>query len=103
MTFFSHFPKSAFWSHILLGMVAVFSLPVLPETAQANAGEEIVGQQFSVVELKKTDTEQPLFLQQAQPTRQLHLQQAVEFCEFSAKLYRLLIVSNPPIRAGPLS
>lgn len=101
MMLFSHFPKSAFWSHILLGMVAVFALPSLPNI-EPNEAAERVEQRLNFAELKKAETEQTFFLQQEQPNRCILPLQAVEFCEFFAKPYRLLSFTQPPIRAGPV-
>lgn len=102
MTLFSHLPKSFFWSHILLGVLAVFSLPASQGVESHLVGEEIVEQRLNFSELKKAETEQALFLQQEQQNASLQPRQAVEFCEFFAKPYRLLSLSPPPIRAGPI-
>lgn len=97
---FSSFSKSAFWSPFLLGLVAFFALPAV--SVEANASRPAVEQHVLRVEQalsQQAEITQSLFLQQ---TSSFSLSQAVEFCEFFAKPYRLLGFSQPPIRAGPV-
>lgn len=102
MALFIRFSKPAFWTQFLVGILAVFALPAV--SAQENYSENIVDQQLlnTVEMVKQTECEQSLFLQQDSLNPIISTQQAVEFCIFSAKLYRLESVTNPPIRAGPV-
>lgn len=102
MGLFRQLHKSAFWSQLLLGMVAILALPV-PQTAR-DAEQNPVEQTLNLSELsaQQAEIEQAHFISQQQISIQI-AQQAVTFCEFFAKPYRLQSVANPPIRAGPLA
>lgn len=101
MALFSRFSKPVFWTQFLIGILAVFALPATPSSE--NHPENIVDQQVinAVASVKQADCEQYLFLQQDNSYKVIPQKQAVEICIFSAKLYRLESVANPPIRAGP--
>lgn len=101
MGIFRQLHKSAFWSQLLLGMVAILSLPAaeaVPNTAQSNA----IQQSYHLSELVATqqaESEQAHFLAQHQTIQQA--QQRVKICKMFAKIYPLYAVAPPPIRAGP--
>lgn len=102
MALFSRFSKPAFWTQFLIGILAVFALPAV--SSQDSLSENIADQQQlvnTIEQVKQAECEQCLFLQQDSYNAAIPHKQAVEFCIFSAKLYRLESVTNPPIRAGP--
>lgn len=102
---FSSFSKSAFWSQFLLGLVAIFALPAVSSPANSVENPSIAQQVVTLSEYsvaKKMEREQTLFLQVLELSPFPSLSQAVEFCEFFTKPYRLLGFSLPPIRAGPV-
>ncbi|MGX2948973.1 secA translation cis-regulator SecM [Frederiksenia canicola] len=100
MGLFRQLHKSAFWSQLLLGMVAILALPtaeVAKETEQSPVAQTLTVSEFAA---QQADIEQAHFLSQTQHSVQI-VKQAVVFCEFFAKSYRLYAITNPPIRAGP--
>lgn len=101
---FSNFSKPAFWSQFFLGLVAMFSLPTISPAVE-NVSLTVVERQVTSVSsfsLEKAERDQAQRLQWLSPTSFSLNKQAVEFCEFFAKPYRLLSFKLPPIRAGPL-
>lgn len=106
MRFFSQLHKPAFWSQFLLGMVAILALPAVANLEERHA-EPVADQQIlrlsDLSALKLSEIEQTFFLQQVPQSFTIQPKQAVEFCEFFAKPYRLLSLSQPPIRAGPFA
>lgn len=102
MGLFRQLHKSAFWSQLLLGVVAILALPV-PQAAN-EAEQNPIEQMLSLNELslQQADIEQAHFIAQQQISIQV-VKQAVIFCEFFAKSYPLQTVINPPIRAGPFA
>lgn len=103
MKAFSSFSKSTFWSQLLFGLVAIFSLPAVSNLDKplenSPQAQQVLTLNFST--LKKTESTQSLFLQHIELTPRYFLPQATEFYEFCAKPYRLLSFHIPPIRAGP--
>lgn len=101
---FSNFSKPAFWSQFLLGLVAMLSLPAISPAVE-NVSPTVVERQvssfnsFSLQKAERVQAQRPLWLPQTFFSLN---KQAVEFCEFFAKPYRLLGFSQPPIRAGPV-
>lgn len=101
--FFKHFHKTPFWSQLFFGMVAMLALPEIQVVNPNESEQEAVINQS--------------FLQYAQATNELEQQslfiaelnydiveikpQAVNFCEFFTKSYRLDKQNIYPIRAGP--
>lgn len=104
MTLFRQLHKSAFWSQLLLSMLAVLALPTSqPSLNEVDLPAVAKSQNTDWSELsliQKVETEQAhLLLQPEIPT--IAALQGVIFCEFLAKPYRLHNVVQPPIRAGP--
>lgn len=101
MKAFRYFSKSAFWSQFLVGLVAIFALPHLgsdhPQNETTNA--QIIAQKN--LSNDSIEAEQPYFVRFDSPTIPYQSLQAVTFCEFFVKSYRLDHTTNPPIRAGP--
>lgn len=84
--------------------MAIFALPAVAELDSRfeQTAVEQAGITLDLASLKKAESEQAHFLQQSDLSLSFaSVKQAVEFCEFFTKLYRLFNVSNPPIRAGP--
>lgn len=110
MGLFRQLHKSAFWSQFLFGMFAILALPI-PQTpspvASTNneAEQNTIQQTLTLSELvanQQAENEQVYFLFQSPFAFQYVVKQAVVFCKFFAKSYRLESVINPPIRAGPV-
>lgn len=103
MSLFRSLQKSAFWSPLLLGMLAILSFSE-ERFATEDRDTSIVSQQaFYIGDFADySEPEQAAFLFFQPGLFAFSLQQAVEFCEFLVKPYRLLSVTQPPIRAGPV-
>ncbi|AUI65299.1 MULTISPECIES: secA translation cis-regulator SecM [Glaesserella] len=105
MNFLRRFHKPALLSQFFLGIVAIFALPAVQPSA--NESEPLPTNQlvlrlsdFSAVQKVELEAAHLLHLEQ-QPLI-TPIKQAVVFCEFFAKSYRLDSVASPPIRAGPV-
>lgn len=106
MRLFKQLHKSAFWSQLLLGMVAILALPI-PQSSneiennpiqQTLALSELVAQAQSQFD----EAHIHLFLQDLFSHQEVIIKQAVTFCQFFASYYRFDTAINPPIRAGPV-
>lgn len=103
MALLRSFHKSAFWSPFLLGLLAILTLPADGVAREARDTTIFNEQAFSLSEVaEQNESEQAAFLILTPTLSHFSYRQAVEFCKFSAKPYRLLSVTQPPIRAGPL-
>lgn len=103
MTFRS-LQKTAFWSPFLFGLLALLSFSA-ERFITGEAETAIVNQQsFHPSDFADySEPEQAAFLIFIPTLSVFSLKQAVEFCEFFAKPYRLLSLKQPPIRAGPFA
>lgn len=105
MRSFHYFSKSVFWSQFLVGLVAMFALPNL-ESEHLPQQNDASNAQFIASELisyEGVEQEQPYFIALDSPTIPYQCLQAVIFCHFLAKPYRVEQTNLPPIRAGPQS
>lgn len=105
MVFFRQLHKSAFWSQLLLGMVAILALPTISQSETDTPQNNYVQQSLTLSELvafQPIDSEQAHFLFQPEFSFQQTVKQAVIFCQFLTGSYRLESTPNPPIRAGPV-
>lgn len=102
MGLFRQLYKSAFWSQLFLGMVAILALPIVqtPSDTERNTIEQTLTLS-ELVTHQHIDTEPAYFLSQTDFSVQIS-KQAVAFCPFLATSYRLDSTTNPPIRAGPI-
>lgn len=103
--FFRHFHKTPFWSQLLLGMFAMFALPEMQAVNTNESEQETVINQ-SVIQFEQFALEseqQSPFILEKQLLLVEKTPQAVHFCEFFAKSYRLDKFNLYPIRAGPLA
>ncbi|WP_373767682.1 secA translation cis-regulator SecM [Glaesserella sp.] len=104
MNFLRHFHKPAFLSQFLLGIVAIFALPATQPLANESdvlPAKQLVLRLSDFSSVQKVELEAAHLLHLEQQPLIIPIKQAVVFCEFFAKSYRLYQVSNPPIRAGP--
>ncbi|MDO4697532.1 MAG: secA translation cis-regulator SecM [Pasteurellaceae bacterium] len=102
MGIFRQLHKSAFWSQLLLGMLAVLSLP--EAQAVTNPAQPTIQQSYHLNErsaIQQVERQAIHFLAQTQAIQHAH-SQGVTFCRFLARSYPLQSTTPPPIRAGPL-
>lgn len=103
--FFRHFHKTPFWSQLLFGMFAMLALPEI-QVVSANESEQetVINQAVVQQEQVAADSEQqsPFIIEQRSLLAEIK-PQAVTFCEFFAKSYRLDRQNVYPIRAGPFA
>ncbi len=102
MNLFRTYRKPHFWSQLLLGMIAILSLPV---NSTANQTQQIYNQAYlQSQQLEQAQPVAPLFYQQRQ---QIELQHRVVFDLPQLQTTQLSITPQrpffvvPPIRAGP--
>lgn len=101
--FFKHFHKTPFWSQLFFGMVAMLALPEV-QVINANESEQeaVINQSFlQYVQFTNEVEQQSLFVAQLNHNIVEIKPQAVHFCEFFTKSYRLDQQNIYPIRAGP--
>lgn len=104
MRLLKHFYKTPFWSPLLLGIVAIFSLPAVSSSVESEQ-ETVINQTVQSLSAYTDwqEVEQPyLFIAELKLQQPLPLQ-AVRFSESFANYYQCDIATNHPIRAGPLS
>ncbi|HGO5823259.1 TPA: secA translation cis-regulator SecM [Mannheimia haemolytica] len=101
--FFKHFHKTPIWSQLLFGMLAILALPEIQAMHPNESEQEAVINQSLLQDAQSvTDLEQQsLFITQLKHKVVEIEPQAVHFCEFFAKSYRLDKQNLYPIRAGP--
>lgn len=103
--FFKHFHKTPFWSQLLFGMVAMLALPEIQAvSSNENEQETVINQTLVQYVQSIAETEQQaLFIAELNDTLAEIKPQAVAFCEFFTKSYRLDRQNVYPIRAGPFA
>ncbi|QLB21247.1 hypothetical protein A6B43_06810 [Vespertiliibacter pulmonis] len=105
MRFFKQLHKSAFWSQLLLGIVAILALPI-PQLSNETENSPIQ-QTLTLSELvakaqSQSDETQIYFFLQDLFSLQVVIKQAVTFCQLFTSYYHFDTLVNPPIRAGPV-
>lgn len=100
--FFKHFHKTPFWSQLFFGMVAMFALPEIQAVNPNECEQEaVINQSFQYAQATNELEQQSLFIAELNYHIVEIKPQAVNFCEFFTKSYRLDKQNIYPIRAGP--